>query len=204
MESTPALQTPDDRAREPTALSQMKQTSTSQSPVNGIPAAGDEQQAMSTAQMHATGSIADMSAAWSAKVVAGAHEQVCASPADRSTTTPSHLIGCLQTDRTKMGGVYDSMAATFVQNGLNLESITAVKQLYGNLDSQPEPLYYEHFPTPLQPGAVRLVVLQPEPQDPLLKLASDACQDILSSMPTGDDECIPLYIIKLICNNALH
>ena len=84
-----------------------------------------------------------------------------------------------------MAGVYDSMAATFFQNGLNLESITAVRQLYGNLDTQPEPLFYEHFPTPLLPGAVRLVVLQPELHSDLVRQAQSACQDVLASVPPG-------------------
>ncbi len=91
-----------------------------------------------------------------------------------------------------MAAVYDSMAATFVRDGLNLAAIVAIRQFYGGLDADPEPLYYEHFPTPLQQGAVRLVVFKPKPntldpvhQDPLLHLAHEACQDILASAPSG-------------------
>lgn len=91
-----------------------------------------------------------------------------------------------------MAAVYESMAATFVRDGLNLAAIVAIRQFYGGLDADPEPLYYEHFPTPLQQGAVRLVVfkptsniLDPVHQDPLLHLAHQACQDILASAPSG-------------------
>ena len=154
MESTPALQTPDDRALHPTTC---------------LPPGRPK---LWLARMSRSASRLDSNRQW---------------------CFPVDSIRCLQTDRTKMGGVYDSMAATFVQSGLNLESITAVRQLYGNLDTQPEPLYYEHFPTPLQPGAVRLVVLQPEPSDPFIKLASDACQDVMRSMPSGDSWRIPTY-----------
>ena len=91
-----------------------------------------------------------------------------------------------------MAAVYESMAATFVRDGLNLAAIVAIRQFYGDLDADPEPLYYEHFPTPLQQGAVRLVVFKPKPttlepmhQDPLLHLTHEACQDILASAPSG-------------------
>lgn len=84
-----------------------------------------------------------------------------------------------------MAAVYDSMAATFVRDGLNLAAITAITQFYGNLEADPEPLLYEKFPTPLQQGAVRLVVFKPVHQDPLIELAQSACQDILASAPTG-------------------
>ena len=91
-----------------------------------------------------------------------------------------------------MAAVYESMAATFVRDGLNLAAIVAIRQFYGGVDANPEPLYYEHFPTPLQQGAVRLVVFKPKPntldpvhRDPLLHLAHEACQDILASAPSG-------------------
>ena len=91
-----------------------------------------------------------------------------------------------------MAAVYESMAATFVRDGLNLAAIVAIRQFYGGLKADPEPLYYEHFPTALQQGAVRLVVfkpisntLDPVHQDPLLHLAHEACQDILALAPSG-------------------
>ena len=83
-----------------------------------------------------------------------------------------------------MAAVYDSMAATFVTEGLNLAAITAIRQFY-DLQSQPEPLFYKHFPTPLQQGAVRLVVFHPVQEDPLIQLAHNACKDILGSLPSG-------------------
>lgn len=91
----------------------------------------------------------------------------------------------VQADRTKMAAVYDSMAATFLKDGLNLAAIAAIRQFYGRIDAQPEPLFYEHFPTPLQQGAVRLVVFQPVQADPLIQLAQSACQDVLGSLPPG-------------------
>ena len=91
----------------------------------------------------------------------------------------------LQADKSKMAGVYDSMAATFLKDGLNLAAIAAIRQFYGQVDAQPEPLFYEHFPTPLEQGAVRLVVFQPVQADPLIELAHSACHDILGSLPPG-------------------
>ena len=99
-----------------------------------------------------------------------------------SCSSDSH---CLQADRTKMASVYDSMAATFLKDGLNLAAIMAIRQFYGDLEAQPEPLYYEHFPTPLQQGAVRLVVFRPVPEDPLVQLAYNACQSVLGALPPG-------------------
>ena len=84
-----------------------------------------------------------------------------------------------------MAGVYDSMAATFLKDGLNLAAIAAISQFYCNVDAQPDPLFYEHFPTPLEQGAVRLVVFQPVQADLLVKLAHSACHDILSSLVPG-------------------
>ena len=74
-ESTPITQTPDDRAREPTAMPQTERDEAPAQHHTAPTVPENNQQAMSTAQMHATGSIADMSAAWSAKVVAAANEQ---------------------------------------------------------------------------------------------------------------------------------
>lgn len=91
----------------------------------------------------------------------------------------------LQADKSKMAGVYDSMAATFLKDGLNLAAVAAIRQFYGQVDAQPEPLFYEHFPTPLEQGAVRLVVFQPVQADSLIKLAHSACHDILGSLPPG-------------------
>ena len=91
----------------------------------------------------------------------------------------------MQADKAKMAAVYESMAATFVKEGLNLAAIAAIRQFYGTVDAQPKPLFYEHFPTPLQQGAVRLVVFQPVQADPLIQLAYSACQDILGSLPPG-------------------
>ena len=84
-----------------------------------------------------------------------------------------------------MAAVYDSMAATFLQNGLNLAAITAIRQFYCDLSTKPEPLFYDHFPTPLQQGAVRLTVFQPVKHDPLIQLAHNACKDIQASVPSG-------------------
>lgn len=84
-----------------------------------------------------------------------------------------------------MAGVYDSMAATFLKDGLNLAAVTAIRQFYGRVSAQPEPLFYEHFPTPLEKGAVRLVVFRPVQADPLIQLAHSACHDILGSLPPG-------------------
>ena len=77
------------------------------------------------------------------------------------------------------------MAATFMQSGLNLAAITAIRQFYTSIGTAPEPLVYKHFPTPLEQGAVRLVVLKPLVEDKLVSLACQACQDILSSVPEG-------------------
>ena len=41
------------------------------------------------------------------------------------------------------------------------------------------------FPTPLEKGAVRLVVFQPVQADPLIQLAHSACHNILGSLPPG-------------------
>ena len=84
-----------------------------------------------------------------------------------------------------MAAVYDSMASTFLKEGLNLAAITAIRQFYGELGAQPEPLYYRHYPTPLQQGAVRLVVLRPVQGDPLIQLAHSACQSVIGSLPAG-------------------
>lgn len=84
-----------------------------------------------------------------------------------------------------MAAVYDAMAATFVKEGLNLAAIAAIRQFYGKVDALPEPLFYEHFPTPLQQGAVRLVVFKPVQADPLIQLAHSACHDILGSLSPG-------------------
>ena len=84
-----------------------------------------------------------------------------------------------------MAAVYDSMAATFLKEGLNLAAIAAIRQFYSKVDAQPQPLFYENFPTPLQQGAVRLVVFKPVQADPLIQLAYNACQDILGSLPPG-------------------
>ena len=84
-----------------------------------------------------------------------------------------------------MAGVYDSMAATFLKDGLNLAAIAAIRQFYNDVNAQPEPLFYEHFPTPLEQGAVRLVVFQPVQADPLIELAYSACHDILGCLLPG-------------------
>lgn len=173
MENTPLTHTPGARAQEPNALLQdagvAASSQTSIKPSNS--AKEGDKPFIAGAQLHAIGSIADISANWSAKVVVASEEQ---------------------TDRTKMAAVYESMAATFVRDGLNLAAIVAIRQFYGGVDADPEPLYYEHFPTPLQQGAVRLVVFKPKPntldpvhQDPLLHLTHEACQDILASAPSG-------------------
>ncbi|DBB04360.1 TPA: hypothetical protein ACH3X1_012848 [Trebouxia sp. C0004] len=158
--------TPEARAQEPNALLQdaraAASSQTSFRPSNT--AKKTDKPSIVGAQLHAIGSIADVSANWSAKVVVASEEQ---------------------TDRTKMAAVYESMAATFVRDGLNLAAIVAIRQFYGGPDAEPEPLYYEHFPTPLQQGAVRLVVFKPNPQDSLLHLAHKVCQDILASAPSG-------------------
>ena len=98
-----------------------------------------------------------------------------------------------------MAGVYESMAATFLKDGLNLAAIAAIRQFYGQVDAQPEPLFYEHFPTPLERGAVRLVVFQPVHADPLIKLAHRACHNILGSLPPG--MLLPRF---LHTDNTLH
>lgn len=164
--SAPVTQTPDARAQEATALMQTSDCSASEQTRDapGNPPTTSDKTSISSAQLHAVGSIADISANWSAKVVVASDQQV---------------------DRSKMAAVYDSMAATFVRDGLNLAAITAIRQFYGSLEADPEPLLYENFPTPLQQGAVRLVVFKPLNQDPLIDLAQSACQDILASAPTG-------------------
>lgn len=96
-----------------------------------------------------------------------------------------------------MAGVYDSMAATFLKDGLNLAAITAIRQFYGRVDEQPEPLFYAHFPTPLEKGAVRLVVFQPVQADPLIQLAHSACHDILGSLPPGTLCAILMQYIEI-------
>lgn len=95
-----------------------------------------------------------------------------------------------------MAAVYQSMAATFLQSSLNLAAITAIRQFYCSIDTQPEPLVYEHFPTPLQPGAVRLVVLKPCVEDELVSKACQACQDILFAVPEGD--CCMQYLTHIV------
>lgn len=160
------MQTPEAQAQEPSALLQPDNTDCSSSAaIQNVPSTSQQSDApaIAGAQLHAVGSIADISANWSAKVVVASTAQV---------------------DRTKMAAVYDSMAATFVTEGLNLAAITAIRQFY-DLQSQPEPLFYEHFPTPLQQGAVRLVVFRPVQEDPLIQLAHNACKDILGSLPSG-------------------
>lgn len=92
-----------------------------------------------------------------------------------------------------MAAVYDSMAATFLQNGLNLAAIAAIRQFYGSLETDPEPLFYADFPTPLLQGAVRLVVFQPTQQDALVQLAHTACQDILAAVPPGTHANVMMY-----------
>ena len=103
-----------------------------------------------------------------------------------------------------MAAVYESMAAAFLNNGLNLEAIMAIRQFYGGLETHPEPLFYEDFPTALQQGAVRLLVFQPATQDPLIQLAHSACQDILASFPAGMLEmlCV-LYACAACTQHAL-
>lgn len=84
-----------------------------------------------------------------------------------------------------MAAVYQSMSSTFLQSGLNLAAITATRQLYTNLDSDAEPLFYHNFPTPLQQGAVRLIVFKPLPEAQLVTLAQAACRDVFACLPAG-------------------
>lgn len=73
------MQTPDAQARLPTALPQQDGPSASASKKGqadqSVSMASDKP-AIAGAQLHAVGSIADISANWSAKVVVAANEQV--------------------------------------------------------------------------------------------------------------------------------
>ncbi|KAK9828424.1 hypothetical protein WJX81_006698 [Elliptochloris bilobata] len=67
-----------------------------------------------------------------------------------------------QADCGKLAAVYDDMRDAFKHDGLNVAAIRATLQFYSDAsEPHPEPLMYAHFPTPLQPGVVRLAVLQP-------------------------------------------
>ena len=195
------MQTPEAQAQEPSALLQPDDA--------GFPSSNATQSVVSTsqqsdapaiagAQLHAVGSIADISANWSAKVVVASTAQVKNDKImkrNKLLSTPQQSHCLLQADKTKMAAVYDSMAATFVTEGLNLAAVTAIRQFY-SLEAQPEPLFYEHFPTPLQPGAVRLVVFRPVQEDPLIQLAHSACKSILGSLPSGILLCLHLACLQ--------
>jgi len=77
MERTPITHTPGARAQEPNALLQdagaAASSQTSIKPSNTAKEA--DKPSIAGAQLHATGSIADMSANWSAKVVVASEEQ---------------------------------------------------------------------------------------------------------------------------------
>ncbi|KAL3153501.1 hypothetical protein ABBQ38_011832 [Trebouxia sp. C0009 RCD-2024] len=163
MASKYGTQTVDSLAQEPSALP-VQLIGLSDCPATEVRAERSNHRTIAKAQLHAVGSIADISANWSAKVVVASNEQA---------------------DRTKMAAVYDSMSATLLKDGLNLAAVAAIRQFYGKTDAQPEPLFYEHFPTPLQQGAVRLVVFQPVQAEPLIQLAHSACHDVLGSLPPG-------------------
>ena len=95
----------------------------------------------------------------------------------------------LQADAIQMGKVYDSMADTFVQQGLNLDAIAATRQFYGltpnDATDSPQPLYYSDFPTPLEKGAVRLVIFLLAAATELHSSATAAAQAITATIPTG-------------------
>lgn len=75
MASKPGLQTADAQAQEPSALPQQQTKGLS----SGFANEGNQQSrnsAIAGAQLHAVGSITDISANWSAKVVVASNEQV--------------------------------------------------------------------------------------------------------------------------------
>ena len=77
MTSKPGMQTADAQAQEPSALSQQHVEDLSSGTANEVKVNHQsDNSAIDGAQLHAVGSIADISANWSAKVVVASNEQV--------------------------------------------------------------------------------------------------------------------------------
>ena len=77
MTSKPSMQTADLQAQEPSALPQQHIRDLSSGTANEVTVNQQSgNSAIEGAQLHAVGSIADISANWSAKVVVAANEQV--------------------------------------------------------------------------------------------------------------------------------
>ncbi|KAL4441797.1 hypothetical protein ABPG77_003713 [Micractinium sp. CCAP 211/92] len=94
-----------------------------------------------------------------------------------------------QSNPALLAAVYDDMAEKFVQHGLNLPAVEAMRQYFRNLgegSGDPEPLEYEAFPVPLPPGAVRLgVIFFQECNAQLADMVQQAAQEVLSVLPEG-------------------
>ncbi|KAL4434020.1 hypothetical protein ABPG75_000461 [Micractinium tetrahymenae] len=93
-----------------------------------------------------------------------------------------------QSNPALLAAVYDDMAEKFVQHGLNLPAVEAMRQYFSNLEGpgEPEPLEYDAFPVPLPPGAVRLgVIFFQECNAKLAELVQQAAQEVLSVLPEG-------------------
>ena len=111
-----------------------------------------------------------------------------------------------------MGKVYDSMANTFVQQGLNLDAIAATRQFYGltpdNATDSPQPLYYSSFPTPLEKGAVRLVIFLLAAAPELHSAATEAAHAITAAIPTGRQQgmcsCLGALRLQGAAGDAAH
>lgn len=77
MTSKPVMQTADAQAHEPSALPQQHMKNFSSGSANEVTINQESgNSAIDGAQLHAVGSIADISANWSAKVVVASNEQV--------------------------------------------------------------------------------------------------------------------------------
>lgn len=93
-----------------------------------------------------------------------------------------------QSNPALLAAVYDDMAEKFVQHGLNLPAVEAMRQYFRNLEGpgDPEPLEYDAFPVPLPPGAVRLgVIFFQECNAQLAEMVQQAAQEVLSVLPEG-------------------
>lgn len=92
-----------------------------------------------------------------------------------------------QSNPALLAAVYDDMAEKFVQHGLNLPAVEAMRQYY-NLEGEgeAEPLEYAAFPTPLPPWAARLgVIFFQECNNELTGMVQQAAQEVMAALPEG-------------------
>ena len=105
IKSKPVMQTADAQAHEPSALPQQHMKDVPTGTANEVTVnEQSDNSAIAGAQLHAVGSIADISANWSAKVVVASNEQVektiverCTPPCPLRFWSNRQLVCCRQT-----------------------------------------------------------------------------------------------------------